>query len=103
MTKDALHRASIFRERLGQYDKAIENKKLYMEAYPEDDRNVGYQFDIASILEKKGDLVASQKAFYSYFSKAPAGASEQSDTQDISMESLQKNLERMSSNTGKVH
>lgn len=78
MSKDALHRASIFRERLGQYDKAIENKNLYMEAYPEDERNIGYQFDIASILEKKGDLVAAQKSFYNYFSKSPEGASEQS-------------------------
>ena len=29
MTKDALHRASIFRESLGQYDKAIANKEQY--------------------------------------------------------------------------
>ncbi len=78
MTKDALHRASIFRESLGQYDQAIANKKKYMKAYPDDDRNVGYQFDIANILEKKGDLVAAQKAFYNYFSKPPEGASEQS-------------------------
>ncbi len=78
MTKDALHRASIFRESLGQYDKAISNKERYMEAYPDDARVVGYQFDIALILEKKGDLVAAQKAFYNYFAKAPEGASEQS-------------------------
>ncbi len=78
MTKDALHRASIFRESLGQYDKAIENKEKYMEAYSDDSRVVGYQFDIAVILEKKGDLEGAQKAFYNYFAKAPEGASEQS-------------------------
>jgi len=78
MTKDALHRASIFLESLGQYDKAIENKEKYMTAYPDDGRVIGYQFDIANILEKKGDFVAAQKAFYDYYSKAPEGASEQS-------------------------
>ena len=53
MTKDALHRASIFRESLGQYDKAIANKEQYMKAYPDDARNVGYQFDIATFERKE--------------------------------------------------
>jgi tetratricopeptide (TPR) repeat protein len=77
MSKDALHRASIFRESLGQYDKAIDNKKLYMKAYPDDERVIGYTFDIANIIKKKGDLAGASKAFYTYFTKE-AKASEYS-------------------------
>ena len=76
-SKDALHRASIFRESLGQYDKAIADKNKYMEAYPEDERVVAYPIDIANILDKKGDLEAAQKAYNDYFSKTPEGASQQ--------------------------
>ena len=76
-SKDALHRASIFREALGQYDKAIEDKNLYMKIYSEDERVIAYPIDIANILDKKGDLVAAQKAYYNYFTKTPEGATQQ--------------------------
>ena len=76
--KDALHRAAIFRESLGQYDTAIENKNKYLEAYPTDDRVNGIYIDIANILEKKGDLAGAMKAFQNFFTKPPEGAAEQS-------------------------
>lgn len=75
--KGALHRASIFRESLGQYDQSITDKQTYMEAYPEDERVIAYPIDIANILDKKGDLVAAHKAYYDYFSKTPEGATTQ--------------------------
>lgn len=76
--KDALHRAAIFRESLGQYDQAIADKQTYMKAYSEDERVIAYPIDIANILDKKGDLVAAHKAYYNYFSKTPEGATTQS-------------------------
>ena len=77
MTKDALHRASIFRESLGQYDKAIANKEEYMKAYPDDARNVGYQFDIANI-RKERRFCGTKSILQLLSPKHPEGASEQS-------------------------
>ncbi len=77
-SKDAMHRAAIFRESLGEYDQAIKNKQDYQKAYPDDERNIGLTIDIANILEKKGDKVAARKAFYEYFSKPDEKSSQQS-------------------------
>ena len=76
-TKDALHRAAIFRESLGQYDKALANKEAYLTTYPDDERVVGILIDMAHILEKKGDLAGAYKAFYNFYSKPPTDATDQ--------------------------
>jgi len=77
LSKNALFRAGIFRESLGDYDQAIKNREEYRKAYPDDERNVSLLLDIAKILDKKGDAVAARSAFYDYFSKPEPNTPEQ--------------------------
>ena len=74
-SKDALHRAAIFRERLGDWEQAIADNNLYITTYPDDERTIGKEIDNAKIYQKFGQDDAARKAYTTFHTKPPEGAS----------------------------
>ena len=60
-SKDALHSAAIFRERLGDWEQAIANNNLYMSTYPEDERTIGKRIDNAKSIKNSIKMMRLEK------------------------------------------
>jgi cellulose synthase operon protein C len=73
-TKDALHRAAVFRGRMGEWEQAIKLKRDYIKTYPEDDRTIGMYLDIAQLYWDNGKEDQARQEYLEFYKNPPKGA-----------------------------
>lgn len=66
---DALYSAAVFRNALGETDKAIENYNTWMAAFPNDEKMAETQLTVGRVYEEKGDWAKAADVFSAFYTK----------------------------------
>ncbi|MEC7986250.1 MAG: hypothetical protein VX278_13880, partial [Myxococcota bacterium] len=75
VAKEAIRRAGIFREKLGDWEQAVKNKKEFMKTYSDDPISIKMPIDIARIYQDNEQPKKAIKAYSDYYTNPPKGAS----------------------------
>lgn len=71
---DAIYSAAVFRNGLGQWEKAIENYNQFVTAFPKDERVPEVRLTVANIYEDREMWQEAANVFQAYYTKPPEGA-----------------------------
>ena len=72
---DAIYSAAVFRKALGEWERAIENYRAFVAAFPDDDRVPETLIRIGTIYEENARWQDALDAFQAFYRKAPKKAS----------------------------
>lgn len=71
---DAIFSAAIFRNGLGQWEKAIENFNQFVAAFPTDERVPDVRLNVGRIYEERGKWAEAANVYQAFYSKPPESA-----------------------------
>lgn len=73
-TKEAIYSAALFRNAMGDWEGAVGDYNLYLEQYPDDERNAGILIEIAKLNAENGNHKEAAAMYKSFFTKPPESA-----------------------------
>jgi tetratricopeptide (TPR) repeat protein len=72
--KDAIYSASLFRRAKGEWQRAIKDYQQFITTFGDDDKVAAIRLEIGQIYEENDKLSEASKVYYTYFTRAPEGA-----------------------------
>lgn len=73
-TKEAIFSAGLFRNAMGDWEAAVANYRLYIEQYPDDERNAGLLIEIARLHADNGQARDAAELYQAFFDRPPEGS-----------------------------